>query len=143
MNMRDLCLMNADKTDISNTNRSRNQTPGIILPGEKPTGEPIYGDLYAEKQRSAGTAGGQENPEDICRGSQHQLRNKSSWLNQELLQKQLQTNPGNNPLKENNIIQVESNCISNSTGENCCWRKLSLQQHSACNYAGEQPHHKI
>jgi hypothetical protein len=56
---------------------------------------------------------------------------------------QPQTTPGNNPLKENNIIQVESNCISNSTGENCCWRKLSLQQHSACNYAGEQPHHKI
>jgi hypothetical protein len=46
-------------------------------------------------------------------------------------------------MKENNIIQVESNCISNSTGENCCWRKPSLQQNSVCNYAGEQPHHKI
>ena len=36
MNMRNLCLMNADKTDISNTNRPRNQTPGTILPEEKP-----------------------------------------------------------------------------------------------------------
>jgi hypothetical protein len=49
--------MNADKTDISNTNRLRNQTPGTILPGEKPTGKPICGDLYAIKHRSAGTAG--------------------------------------------------------------------------------------
>jgi hypothetical protein len=48
--------MNADKTDNSNTNRFRNQTSGIILPGEKPAGEPICGDLYAVKQRSAGTA---------------------------------------------------------------------------------------
>ena len=36
MNMRDLCLMNADKTDISNTNRPRNQTPGTTLPEENP-----------------------------------------------------------------------------------------------------------
>ena len=56
MNMRDLCLMNADKTDSSNTNRSRNQTSGIILPGEKPAGESICGDLYAVKQRSVSTA---------------------------------------------------------------------------------------
>jgi hypothetical protein len=27
--------MNADKTDISNTNRPRNQTPGTTLPEEK------------------------------------------------------------------------------------------------------------
>ena len=32
-------------------------TSGIILPGEKPAGEPICGDPYAVKQRSAGTAG--------------------------------------------------------------------------------------
>ena len=56
-----LCLMNADKTDISNTNRSRNQTPGTILPGEKPTGKPICGDPHAVKQRSAGTAEEAEN----------------------------------------------------------------------------------
>ena len=56
MNMRDLCLMNADKTDNSNTNRFRNQTSGIILPGEKPAGEPICRDPYAVKQRSASTA---------------------------------------------------------------------------------------
>ena len=61
MNMRDLCLMNADKTDNSNTNRFRNQTSGIILPGEKPAGEPICGDLHAVKQRSAGTAEEAEN----------------------------------------------------------------------------------
>jgi hypothetical protein len=60
-------------------------------------------DPHAVKQRSAGTAGDQENPEDICRGSQHQLRNKSSWLNQELLQRQLQTTPGDNPLQENHL----------------------------------------
>ena len=106
MNMLDLCLMNADKTDNSNTNRFRNQTSGIILPGEKPTGEPICGDLYVVKQRSAGTAEEAENQkyqettqsgyrksqrakqpprqicreqeksQSICRGSQCQLRNK-------------------------------------------------------------------
>ena len=54
--------MNADKTDNSNTNRSRNQAPGIILPGEKPAGEPICGDLYAVKQRPASTA---EEAEDL------------------------------------------------------------------------------
>ena len=89
MNMRDLCLMNADKTDNSNTNRFRNQTSGIILPGEKPAGEPICGDLHAVKQRSAGTAEEAENqryqgttqsryrksqrakqpPRQICRGT--------------------------------------------------------------------------
>jgi hypothetical protein len=53
--------MNADKTDNYNTNRSRNQTPGIILPGEQPAGEPICGDLHAVKQRSAGTAEEAEN----------------------------------------------------------------------------------
>ena len=31
---------------------------------------------------------------------------------------QLPTNLGNNPLQEDNTIQVESNCTSNSTGEN-------------------------
>ena len=61
MNMRDLCLMNADKTDISNTNRYRNQTPGIILPGENQLESQSAGDLYAEKQRSAGTAEEAEN----------------------------------------------------------------------------------
>ena len=59
--MLDLCLMNADKTDNSNTNRFRNQTPGIILPGVKPTGESICGDPHAVKQRSASTAGKAKN----------------------------------------------------------------------------------
>ena len=49
--------MNADKTDISNTNRSRNQTSGTILPGrtkEVQLESQSAGDLQAEKQRSAG-----------------------------------------------------------------------------------------
>ena len=57
MNMRDLCLMNADKTDNSNTNRTRNQTSGTILPGkteEVQLESQSAGDLQAEKQRSAG-----------------------------------------------------------------------------------------
>ena len=86
--------MNADKTDNSNTNRFRNQTSGIILPGEKPAGEPICGDLYAVKQRSAGTAGEAEDqryqettqsryrksqrakqpPRQICRGTRENPR---------------------------------------------------------------------
>jgi hypothetical protein len=27
--------------------------------------------------------------------------------------------------------------------ENCCWRKRSLQQHSACDYTGEQPQQQL
>ena len=94
---------------------------------------------YRKSQRA------KQPPRRICWGTRENLEDpqgiSASTEKQRALQ--LQTTPGNNPLKENNIIQVESNCISNSTGENCCWRKLSLQQHSACNYAGEQPHHKI
>jgi hypothetical protein len=48
--------MNADKTDTSNTNRTRNQTSGTILPG-KTKGVQLEsqsaGDPQAEKQRSA------------------------------------------------------------------------------------------
>ena len=54
MNMHDLCLMNADKTDISNINRSRNQTSGITLPGENQLESQSAGDLHAKKQRSGG-----------------------------------------------------------------------------------------
>jgi hypothetical protein len=72
-------------------------------------------------------------PRRICWGTRENLKDpqgiSASTEKQRALQ--LQTTPGNNPLKEKNIIQVESNCISNSTGENCCWRKRSLQQHSA------------
>jgi hypothetical protein len=50
--------MNADKTDISNTNRPRNQTPGTTLPEEKSKEIQLEsqsaGDLHAKKQRSAG-----------------------------------------------------------------------------------------
>ena len=34
MNMRDLCLMNADKTDNSNTNRFRNKRPVLYFQGK-------------------------------------------------------------------------------------------------------------
>ena len=46
--------MNADKTDISNTNRPRNQTPGTTLPEEKSKEIPLEsqsaGDLFAKSK---------------------------------------------------------------------------------------------
>ena len=57
MNMRDLCLMNADKTDISNTNRSRNQSPALHFQREIQEIQlesQSARDLNAKKQRSAG-----------------------------------------------------------------------------------------
>jgi hypothetical protein len=49
--------MNADKTDISNTNRPREQTPGTTLPEENPRNpmeSQSAGDPNAKEQRSAG-----------------------------------------------------------------------------------------
>ena len=106
MNMRDLCLMNADKTDISNTTGPGIKRPVLYFQGKNQLESQSARDPHAVKQGSAGTAGeaearesakqprqgteshnrqnchqdqsvgDQENPEDICRGSQHQLRNK-------------------------------------------------------------------
>ena len=45
--------MNADKTDISNINRPRNQTPGTTLPEKKSKEIQSAGDLTAKKQISA------------------------------------------------------------------------------------------
>ena len=147
MNMRDLCLMNADKTDNSNTTGPGIKRPVLYFQGKNQL-ESQSAEIYMlrskdrqvllKKQRvgdirqqpNQGTeshngqnshqdesVGEQEKSQSICKGSQCRLRNKRVHKH-ELLQKQLHITPlGNNPLRENDIIQIESNCISNSTGE--------------------------
>ena len=77
MNMRDLCLMNADKTDISNTTGPGIKRPVLYFQGKTNWKANSAGDLHAIKQRSAGTAGKQkqknqgylENTKSLSNGS--------------------------------------------------------------------------
>ena len=80
MNMRDLCLMNADKTDNSNTTGSGIKRPVLYFQGKKPTGEPICGDLYAVKQRSAGIA--EEAEDQRYQETNQSGYRKSQWAKQ-------------------------------------------------------------
>jgi hypothetical protein len=63
--------MNADKTDISNTNRSRNQTPDIILPEENQLESQSAGDLHAKSKdlREAKDQRCQESTKSLSDGS--------------------------------------------------------------------------
>ena len=73
------------------------------------------------------SVGEQEKTQDICRGSQCQLRNKRCIAQaQTAVEATPHNSTGGQPTEGEWNIQIESNCISNSTGENC--RLLSWEQ---------------
>ena len=76
--MRDLCLMNADKTDISNTTGPGIKRPVLHFQGKTNWRANSAGDLHAIKQRSAGTARKQKQKNQRCLENTKSLSNGSA-----------------------------------------------------------------